>query len=65
MADYSDINRRFDAGDVTEAEAQRHGWNHKGYGWGCNPPGHWSEELQQAYTAGYKGEQHAPRPSQP
>lgn len=63
MPNYAELQRRYDAGTYTPAEAQRHGRTHKAYGWGCNPPGHWSEELQQAYTSGYKGEQACSTPA--
>jgi hypothetical protein len=56
MADYAEIQRRLDAGEFTLSECHRHGWNHAGYGWACNPPPQFDAAQQLAYRKGYKGE---------
>jgi hypothetical protein len=53
MPNYAEIQRRFDAGDVTEDEARRHGRTHRAYGWASNPPQHWADNLRTAYVTGY------------
>lgn len=56
MPNYAEIQRRFDEGDVALDEATRHGRTHRAYGWACNPPRHWSAELQDAYRKGYEAD---------